>query len=234
MSNNGLREPRGDILIVSPHQDDETLAAGAYAAIKALDGYRVNFLLLSDGSASYARQMLRYERSFGGETFEPIDLTTEEFIEARDREFLAATRALTMGGFVGKTIIPENRAVDGQLAISWARTQQMVRDAVDEIGADRIAEIIVPSPRDPHPDHSSAARFVAGMQLPIALRYCMPLGSSSTYTYEATNHAAANVYAAAAEYARIDYSAGRYGIGALSVGRLFDQLRLDPTSLVVP
>ncbi|MBQ1476665.1 MAG: PIG-L family deacetylase [Erysipelotrichaceae bacterium] len=102
------------ILYVIPHQDDELLTMGVSITRSSMELKEVHVLLCSDGSRSKVRQRLN-----NGQTCEKhpgiheYDLSIEEFIEARDREFKGSCKAL---GVREENIhIPVRRETDGSV-----------------------------------------------------------------------------------------------------------------------
>lgn len=74
------------IVFYVPHQDDETLSMGAVIREHVLNKREVHVVLVTDGSASGAKA--KVEAKLGH------TITVEEFVKARNNEFLAALEKL--------------------------------------------------------------------------------------------------------------------------------------------
>lgn len=96
--------PGQDVVYISPHQDDETLAMGASIANHAAAGYRVHVLLLSNGINSGARTR--------------VNLTRSQFTDARDDELRRAAQHL--GVPAHRVHISRHTTEDGQLSVRAA------------------------------------------------------------------------------------------------------------------
>lgn len=128
-----LTLPTGPAVFFTPHQDDETLSMGASIVQHVRAGRTVYVVLLTTGQNSWVH------------TLYP---STEVFIAERDREFVAAVKA--MGAI---PVIPAERAVDGQLTVAFAESvmQQWIAKYPD-------GSFKTMSETDAHPDHAAAGQ----------------------------------------------------------------------------
>ena len=116
-----MTEKKDIVLYFSPHQDDELLTMGVdISETCLLPNKEVHIILCTDGSKSPAKYRL-----YGCKVC-PIHnkihnhpLSDEEFIKARDCEFVSSCKAL--GIPLENIHIYEKRAVDGHLSVEHAR-----------------------------------------------------------------------------------------------------------------
>jgi hypothetical protein len=79
----------------SPHQDDETIGMGASISKNSRSGKPVFVVLFANGAGSAAHEILNGEIECGyHKTFHSFNLSRKEFIDARNREFIAACKSL--------------------------------------------------------------------------------------------------------------------------------------------
>lgn len=125
----------GPVLVVAPHPDDEVIGPGASIARHCDRGDEVRVLILTSGGAT----------SGGGS-----DVTGLRKEESR--------RALT---HLGRALTPRFSGLpDGGLTGS----RDQVSSLVSEHGKG-VAGVYIPSPLDPHPDHSATALALADADL---------------------------------------------------------------------
>lgn len=86
----GLAHRRSTQLYVVPHQDDETLAMGGAIVSDVAAGRNVILVLVTKGNNTRANRLVN--QSLAAEELAPI--TQAELQKGRDREFVAAARAL--------------------------------------------------------------------------------------------------------------------------------------------
>lgn len=117
------------VLYFSPHQDDELLSMGIDICTSLKKKYDVHVILCSDGSKSGVKRILNNSKTCKKhDGIHQYDLTTEEFIQARDQEFIGSCLAL---GIPKSNIhIPEDRAIDGSLTVSHA--EKLIRRFVSQ------------------------------------------------------------------------------------------------------
>lgn len=140
-----------NILVISPHPDDESIGCGGTIRKHILDGDAVEVIFLTSG-----------EKGGHGR---PED----ETIRVREEEARAAAEIL------GISKIDFWRQPDGALKIS----EDMVSLLREKIETSDIALIYVPHEEENHPDHQAAARLVSmavgtmkgGMVKPIVWMY---------------------------------------------------------------
>lgn len=134
---------RGVVVWYVPHADDESLFMGGSMAAER--DRRNIVVLLTRGDASQSRQGVSVKLG--------RDLPVEEFVAARDREFVAALSHLGVDpGDVVRADLPDG-----------AVTPEMVRDVVrEQARRHRGASHRTMSYLDVHPDHAAAG---AGLRL---------------------------------------------------------------------
>ncbi len=82
-------------IFYTPHQDDETLAMGASIAEYVRKGYPVYVVLLTNGDNNSTITILNgTTKCEFHETYHDFKLSRQDFIDARNAEFLAACKAL--------------------------------------------------------------------------------------------------------------------------------------------
>ena len=116
-----MTDKKDVILYFSPHQDDELLTMGVdICKTCLLPNKEVHIVLCTDGSKSPARQRLNSgEFCSIHNQVHNYNLSEEEFIKARDYEFISSCTAL---GIPKENIhIYEKRAVDGSLSVEYAK-----------------------------------------------------------------------------------------------------------------
>ena len=137
-----MSDKKDIVLYFSPHQDDELLTMGVDIYNTCLlQDKEVHIILCTDGSKSPARERLN------GEEFCKIhnqvhnfNLSVEEFIQARDCEFISSCTAL---GILPENIhIYEKRAVDGSLSVEHA--QEIIKHFISIYGKDVEVRTIAP------------------------------------------------------------------------------------------
>ncbi len=152
-----------------PHQDDEMFLAGSIAH-NVQAGKKVYAVIVTDGSASkvfgWLNQLAKSTRAvdclknqcrgFPGQLLTP--LTIRQFIEARNREFIASMETL---GVPRSHIILANTSStleadhnsfrDGHLTVPAAST--LIRELSKELGMETFVTLISDPTHPEHPDH---------------------------------------------------------------------------------
>lgn len=201
------------VVFLVPHADDETLTMGPAIERAVDEGDHVIVVLATDGRASGVR--------------EQTGLSVEEFSLARDREFFAACAAL---GVPAEQVFLAH-CVDGALSPSLARTVVGTWTGLFPAGRFRTM-----SWTDGHRDHAAlgaALRDLAPEVTGEVRFYVKPdEWSSPVERPQLTSETATGrrYLAACDEYALVDPEAGRYGIGRLSVGGVFELRRASDES----
>jgi LmbE family N-acetylglucosaminyl deacetylase len=116
-----MSDKKDIVLYFSPHQDDELLTMGVdISRTCLLPNKEVHVILCTDGSKSPARQRLNSGKLCKiHNQAHNYNLSEEEFIKARDCEFISSCKSL---GVLPKNIhIYEKRAVDGSLSVEYAK-----------------------------------------------------------------------------------------------------------------
>lgn len=137
-----MTDKKDVILYFSPHQDDELLTMGVdICKTCLLPNKEVHIVLCTDGSKSPARQRLNSgEFCSIHNQVHNYNLSEEEFIKARDYEFISSCTAL---GIPKENIhIYEKRAVDGSLSVEYA--QEIIKHFVSIYGKDVEIRTIAP------------------------------------------------------------------------------------------
>jgi N-acetylglucosamine malate deacetylase 1 len=129
-------------LIVSPHQDDESLGCGGVIALKRSLGVPVKVIFLTDGQRAFGRNAL---------------ISAEELIQIRKQESLEALRILGLA----PTDVFFLDIKDGSLArLSQEQSQQLTHQIHTLITTFDIREVYVPFRQDGHSDHEAAYQLV--------------------------------------------------------------------------
>lgn len=137
------------VLYFAPHQDDELLSMGIDICASLKKNHDVHVILCADGSKSYVRGLLNNGKACAKhEGIHQYNLSVEDFIKARDREFTGS--CLALGVPEGNIHIPEKRAVDGSLYVSYG--EALIRSFLSRFDAD--VEICTISPSNGPSQHS--------------------------------------------------------------------------------
>lgn len=146
------------ILYFAPHQDDELLSMGIDICTSLQNRLDVHVILCSDGSKSSVRSTLNNGKPCAKHAGEHIyDLSVDEFIQARDREFLGSCKAL--GVLDDNVHIAPNRGIDGSLSTDLC--EKIVREYLKQLGGDAIVCTIAPNNgRKQHRDHKALGKAV--------------------------------------------------------------------------
>lgn len=220
------------VLFVAPHQDDETLSMGA-AIRKHLEvvsngvpTHDVHVLLLTAGSGSFAQGV--------------VGLSDGDFSAARDDEYRRACRALGVrwenihfasSRTVGDTVltVAEAEAAIGAFAAEypgvWVKTYSNRPAAgrhVDHVAAGQAAVNLL----NQGVLGTNTLRLYVEPWALSAFQQAHPSVSLMSDTASAT----VRVHRALDEYQDVDHIGRKYGIGDISVGAFFDQVRANPVS----
>ncbi len=150
----------GRVLVVAPHPDDESLAAGALLQRSLALGGQVRVLFATDGDANVWPQRL-VERRW------QIDAAARARWGARRR--IEALRALTQLGVERSDAVFLGAPDLGLTERVGPQGRPLVARLAREIESWKPSLVVAPSPRDRHPDHSALA-----MLLRLALRRIDP------------------------------------------------------------
>jgi N-acetylglucosamine malate deacetylase 1 len=154
-------------IVISPHQDDETLGCGGLIALKRQQGIKVAVIFLTDGSAC---------PSFNG-------LDSQKIIDLRQKE---ATTALGILGVSPSDIYFLNYP-DGKLRELSDKDQRDLLNQLSELFEQyQVQEVYAPHFKDAHCDHEAAfqmakaaisrtPRTIELFQYPIWLFWKRPL-----------------------------------------------------------
>jgi LmbE family N-acetylglucosaminyl deacetylase len=126
------------LLVVAPHQDDETFGCGGLIALKCAAGVPVSVVFLTDGS-----------RCFGDGYPDPAGLST-----LRRREALSALGAL---GVAADAVTFLDLPDGGLSGLGGAERADAVARLAEVVRAARPGEVCVPHRRDRHADHEAAS-----------------------------------------------------------------------------
>ncbi|UCF09317.1 MAG: PIG-L family deacetylase [Candidatus Bipolaricaulota bacterium] len=144
---------RGNILVIAPHPDDETLACGGTIVKRLRAGWPVKVVFVTDGRRAYSAL-------FGIET----DPTPEELAAIRRDEAHAAAAVLGLGhddlAFLG---IAEG-ALEGAPHPILLET---VAQAIDDVMP--VVELFLPHPLDGHATHRAVHALVTKAVAELAL-----------------------------------------------------------------
>lgn len=144
------------VLYFAPHQDDELLTMGLDICRSVAKKWDVHVILCADGSKSYVRGLLNDGKSCSKHEGEHCyQLSVEEFIAARDREFVGSCMAL---GVPRENIhIPEKRAVDGSVTVEEA--EAIMLHYLEKLGKDAyVCTINSGNGDNQHRDHKAVGK----------------------------------------------------------------------------
>jgi len=208
-------EDKGEqVIYYVPHQDDEVITFGVSIYHHLQQGDEVHVVLLTDGSSSGVRKQM--------------DLTEEEFIAARNREF---DHALGVLGVDEENIVKKGYK-DGALTVE--QVEAIITEYDNKYPE---ASHKTFSYYDPHPDHANAGKALKNLQDQGVL-------TDATY-YFGNNFTPTNVEIkqdpydesyypfikeASRSYQVQDEANGMYGIGWKSVPDYFKELEANPVS----
>ena len=106
-------------LYFAPHQDDELLSMGI-SVMNSIENSETHVILCSDGSKSNIRKVLNNKRFCKHHfSFHIYKLSVEEFVNARDMEFINSCKSLGVSDC--NIHIDEDRTIDGSLSIEKAK-----------------------------------------------------------------------------------------------------------------
>lgn len=129
-----IAEDFGNLLVLSPHPDDETLGCGGLISMLKDSGKKVIVVFITSGSASHTSQ-----------THPPYEL-------AKTRENEAQSACSKLG--VLNEEVHFIRAKDSELnRLNSAELKKIVLKITDILENTKIDTIAMPWRRDPHPDH---------------------------------------------------------------------------------
>jgi N-acetylglucosamine malate deacetylase 1 len=129
-------------LIVSPHQDDESLGCGGLIALKRNLGVPVKVIFLTDGQRAFGKNAL---------------ISVEELIQIRKQESLKALHILGLA----PTDVFFLDIQDGSLArLNHDQCKDLSHQIHSLITSFDIREVYVPFRQDGHSDHEAAYRLV--------------------------------------------------------------------------
>ena len=135
---NDLVLPRGPVLVLAPHPDDESLGCGALLSAIWSGGGRAHVACLTDGAASHP----------GSRTHPP-----ERLRRVRQAELRRAV-AILGGAAADVTFLDLPDAASHRVAGPGGDPARALGALADRTGA---AVLLAPSPLDPHCDHETAA-----------------------------------------------------------------------------
>ncbi|WP_374929465.1 PIG-L deacetylase family protein [Kytococcus sedentarius] len=210
-------------LFFAAHQDDELLQMGSQVRADVEAGHQVVVVNCSDGSASGARTG-RLARQLG---FVP---SVEDFVTARDHEFLESTARLGVP-LQGRVISPD-RYADGT-----GTPEAALRIVADWTARFPTALVRAHSFVDAHRDHRAIGEAVDGLVAAGTLgrendvRFFFSrvyLGTMPTPALQLTSRPVGDVEQT--PFRDHDPAHGRWGVGYLSTWNYFDSHRADPVS----
>lgn len=227
----------------APHQDDELLSMGVDVCASVLAGDDVHVVLCSDGSKSGVRRTLCNGKTCakheGKHTFE---LSTPEFIQARDREFTDSCLAL---GVPRENIhIHEKREVDGSFVTK--NGEAIIRHYLEKLGKDALVCTISPSNgAAQHRDHKALGKAADNLVMSGVISAARFFVEPYHYHQIAENpraipvlpeiqkaspKVAQRIRNAIAAYSLWNPTEGRYAVGYHSVTTEFDDFLKEMTA----
>jgi LmbE family N-acetylglucosaminyl deacetylase len=132
----------GNVLVVSPHPDDESLGAGGTASLLAEQGAKVAVVFITDGGASHPAH--------------PV-ISGKELARMRRAEALGATSQLGIPG----SLIDFIDVADGTLSTMPGAEERRALDALADVLRRRKPDtVMLPMRDDGTPDHDATFRLV--------------------------------------------------------------------------
>ncbi len=144
----------GNVLVVAPHPDDESLGCGGTIALLRKQGYIVHVLFVSDGTLSHPNSP---------------SYPADRLRQLRESEALEALRRLNVPAENARFMRQKDRQVSTLGSVGFADAVAYVHDLLYEI---KPTTVLVPWRRDPHPDHRASWQILttAAGQLPTRPR----------------------------------------------------------------
>lgn len=234
---------RKTMIYFAPHQDDELLTMGVDILASLRQHHDVHVVLCTDGSKSGVKKVLHNGKGCTKhEGLHNYDLTEEEFIQARDREFRDSCLALGIKSY--NIHIPGKRSVDGSLTAGEA--QRIIKNFLAICGRSAIVCTTAPTNGpSQHPDHSAlgwAANSLLNQGIIREVRFFVePYHFSQIVENprmipveptikKASPQAQEKIKKAISAYSYWNPSEGRYAVGYHSVSTEFDDCLKDPVS----
>ena len=238
------------ILYFAPHQDDELLTMGVdISKTCLLPNKEVHVVLCTDGSNSPARYRLYSCKVCPiHNKIHNYPLSKEEFVQARDREFISSCKAL---GVLPENIhIYEKRAVDGYLSVEHAK--EIIKYYVSIYGKDVEVRTFAPFKFGSyqHADHYNLALaaktllkekiffeakfFIETYHIPKGLKKII-IGLFYNITKEDVSEQIKEKIEKAIQqsYAYWNPEEKRYSVGYHCVGKMFEYYRKEITSYCI-
>jgi len=138
----GDLETWGTVLVIAPHQDDESLGCGGTIALLKQAGVSVKVVFTTDGSLSHPNSK-QYPKP--------------KLVQLREQEALTALQLLG----VDATDVTFMRLPDGSLPLTnqpgFNEAAVLLKQLISDIGPDTI---LLPWHLDPHPDHRATWQIV--------------------------------------------------------------------------
>ena len=223
------------MLYFAPHQDDELLSMGIDICRSLKHGDDVHVILCSDGSRSYVRGLLgNGKKCKKHEGVHCYDLSIEEFIQARDREFRDS--CLSLGVPEENIHIPQIRATDGSVDVAFV--EALMLEYLEKAGSDAIICTISPNNGpSQHRDHKALGYAAANLLETGAVQqvrlFIEPyqyaeitadpqLLPAALETLTAQTEVSDRIRAAIGAYSLWDPDRNRYAVGYHSVTTQFD------------
>jgi LmbE family N-acetylglucosaminyl deacetylase len=132
-----------NIIVFSPHPDDETLGCGGTIAKRIIEGYHVYIIELTDGRYAFSKT---YSIT--------LDPTPENLGKIRRKEAIEAAAILG---------VPDSNLFfldfeDGTLGKYAKELEEKIAEILERISP---VEVYFPFSRDSHPDHQTANRIIS-------------------------------------------------------------------------
>lgn len=230
------------VIYLAPHQDDELLTLGLDACRTINSGeYDVHVVLLTDGSKSNKR----FEICNGKECplhpgIHQYELSIQQFIEARDKEFRGSCDAL--GYAPGSIHFFPRRVIDSLLSVEAA--EAAVRSVLSQFPIGSAVRTISPfGGKKQHADHRNLGLaalklhqegLVGDLKLfiePYCAEACRAEHPQLMLTgMNADDAEKAQIARAIRSYSRWEPEQGRYAIGYHSVTEVFDEFIQNPVA----
>ena len=144
----------GNVLVIAPHPDDESLGCGGTVALLRERGFAVHVLFVSDGTLSHPNSPA---------------YPTDRLRQLRESEALEALQILNVPPEQATFMRQKDRQVATPDSPAFADAVEFIRKLLVSLNP---ATVLIPWRRDPHPDHRASWQLLNGavQQLPTRPR----------------------------------------------------------------
>lgn len=229
-----LEKPGKTLLYFSPHQDDEMLTEGIDIAVSIENGYDVHVILCTDGSICNVKEKLNNGKHCKScNTDHNYMVTTEEFVQSRDSEFIGS--CLALGVKRDNIHIEETRMVDGSETAEG--TKEIIKKYLELFGKNCTVCAVFPNdPEVQHRDHNALGLAATELkdegviknlylfEEPYNLEKVSRGDREEPNIYYASDEIMTKLQKAVDEYHKWDPENGRYAVGYHSAGERMENV----------